>query len=387
MTKENFFCLFQSHYLFAGLSAEEINDILIVSKEIAVPKGTVIVREGESDTHIYLLAQGKVEILKREESSGAEQQITALGAGEIIGEMAFLDSSPRSATVRTLEDSVFLVLPDLSQHQEKNFPQIVHNICKNLTKRLRHTDEVTVKALQAELFGAKIRVEMGRFLLNMLLLLASWIVAIGAVKQYLSGVANNTFVSVPLVAAIMLVCINHVKRSIYPLSFYGLSTKNWKRYSFEAVYYSIPFLLLIFFIKWILIKTVPVFYDDPLIYPTLIIPNSPLSASIQLLLCGVYVLFVPFQEFASRGTLQSTLRIFLSVKHKDLWGIVVSNLIFAAFHTHVSLTFACVAFITGCFWGWLYTRQESLVGPIVSHSLIGVISLNLFGFSRILPLL
>ena len=39
-----------------------------------------------------------------------------------------------------------------------------------------------------------------------------------------------------------------------------------------------------------------------------------------------------------------------------------------------------VVFVTGLFWGWLYSRQHSLVGVSVSHLLLGLTALEIVGF-------
>ena len=65
--------------------------------------GDIIIREGETGSEAYLIESGFVSV-----TTGTEGQPVALGTraeGEIIGEMALLDDSPRSATV-TANDTV-----------------------------------------------------------------------------------------------------------------------------------------------------------------------------------------------------------------------------------------------------------------------------------------
>jgi hypothetical protein len=40
-------------------------------------------------------------------------------------------------------------------------------------------------------------------------------------------------------------------------------------------------------------------------------------------------------------------------------------------HLHLSFAFAAAAFVPGLFWGWLFTRHRNLVGPTLSHVVVG----------------
>jgi membrane protease YdiL (CAAX protease family) len=85
----------------------------------------------------------------------------------------------------------------------------------------------------------------------------------------------------------------------------------------------------------------------------------------------IYSIFVNFQEYISRGILQSSLQDFLNYKHKNLFANLLTSSIFSASHIHLSAGLAYLVFLPSLFWGWLYYRQRSLIGPIVSHILIG----------------
>lgn len=85
---------------------EELRDLLPLCQVQHVPKGEAVMREGEpSDNRVYFILQGSVSV------SIQDRFILRLHSrGETIGEMGLISSSPRSATVRTDEDSDFLVL-------------------------------------------------------------------------------------------------------------------------------------------------------------------------------------------------------------------------------------------------------------------------------------
>jgi len=119
----------------------------------------------------------------------------------------------------------------------------------------------------------------------------------------------------------------------------------------------------------------------PLLY------RSPLGASAggaglgpYLAQLGIYVLIVvPLQEFIVRGCIQGGLQEFLTGRHRVLWAIITSNLFFSVTHSYLSSQFALLTLLPGLFWGWLYYRERTLIGPMLSHALIGVAGIDVVG--------
>jgi CRP-like cAMP-binding protein/cytochrome P450 len=66
--------------------------------------GQVILRQGDPSDAFYLIAQGRVEVL-RAEAEGRIDRKAVLGPGDYFGEIGLLHHVPRTATVRVLDDS------------------------------------------------------------------------------------------------------------------------------------------------------------------------------------------------------------------------------------------------------------------------------------------
>jgi putative peptide zinc metalloprotease protein len=62
--------------------------------------GDTIVRQGERGDRFYILVDGHVDVSR--EDAGGSRHLATLGPGQVFGEMALLDQTPRSATVRAL---------------------------------------------------------------------------------------------------------------------------------------------------------------------------------------------------------------------------------------------------------------------------------------------
>ena len=70
----------------------------------AVPAGTVLLRRGDVAEHFLLLTSGRARVVFGEEEEGA-QKVTAVAEGSILGEMALLRGTRRSATVAAMTET------------------------------------------------------------------------------------------------------------------------------------------------------------------------------------------------------------------------------------------------------------------------------------------
>ena len=76
---------------------------------VTLAPGEVLFSEGDAGDRAYVVRSGRVEISRR--FGSAEVVIAIDGPGVIVGEMALIDDSPRSATVRALDPTELTVVP------------------------------------------------------------------------------------------------------------------------------------------------------------------------------------------------------------------------------------------------------------------------------------
>lgn len=108
-----------------------------MSETIRLMPNEYLVREGEESTEMYYLQSGTLAVYKRK--GDQEHQIGTIIAGELVGEMSFLDKNPRSASVKAMSESVLVVVPlekleDALQTMPKWFSALLHTLTERLRK-------------------------------------------------------------------------------------------------------------------------------------------------------------------------------------------------------------------------------------------------------------
>ena len=89
--------------LFEGLSDQELKQLMDNAQPVSVRAGEALMKQGDSGDCAYVVLNGGFEIQKQ--SGQSIIKIDVRKPGEIIGEMALLSDSPRSATVVATCDS------------------------------------------------------------------------------------------------------------------------------------------------------------------------------------------------------------------------------------------------------------------------------------------
>jgi CRP/FNR family cyclic AMP-dependent transcriptional regulator len=126
--------------LFNSLSEADMKLVNDIAIEKRIPRNRIIITEGEVGDSMYAVIAGRVKVYIGDEE-GREITLKILGPGDFFGELALIDKQPRSASVATLDDSVFKVLShDTFQMALDRAPRIAVGVMHALAKRLRDAD-------------------------------------------------------------------------------------------------------------------------------------------------------------------------------------------------------------------------------------------------------
>ena len=148
--------------LFRDFNDEQLTQVLAAVADRRLAKHQFVVREGDPGDTFYMIATGSVAVC-RVSPDGRETILSVLKEGDYFGEMSMLDSSLRSASIKTLTDV------ELGAIRQEDFlglidrnPQIGKLLVIELSQRLREAN-----ALIAATTSQDIRARLASLLLKL----------------------------------------------------------------------------------------------------------------------------------------------------------------------------------------------------------------------------
>ena len=132
--------LLASVELFGEMLEEEIDDLTALAQIKKLSKDTTVFHAGDPADAVFVVASGRVKVVITS-SDGKEFILTVLGAGQVFGEMALLESAPRSASIVTLSAVEVLVISRSDfQRLLDSSPRISQRLMAILSRRLRRAN-------------------------------------------------------------------------------------------------------------------------------------------------------------------------------------------------------------------------------------------------------
>ncbi|MDB5631989.1 MAG: 3,5-cyclic-nucleotide phosphodiesterase [Tardiphaga sp.] len=96
----------------------------------SVPAGTLIIHEGQTTGHLYVLIEGRLEVVKGDTVVASINE-----PGAVLGEMSVLLDQPHTATVRAASDSTIYEFSDAASFLREQ-PAVALLIARLLAQRL-----------------------------------------------------------------------------------------------------------------------------------------------------------------------------------------------------------------------------------------------------------
>lgn len=93
-------------FLFGQLNDDDVEWMIKTGRRQPIARGEVLIRQGVPVDALFILLEGRLSVFLGRQ----EREIARLNAGEIVGEMSFVDARPPSATVRGLEDAIVFAI-------------------------------------------------------------------------------------------------------------------------------------------------------------------------------------------------------------------------------------------------------------------------------------
>ena len=95
-------------FILGQLSELDIEWLIKTGHKEQAPAGKTLIHEGQALEALYIVLDGLLTVSSR---AMGGQEVARLGAGEMVGEMSFIDARPPSATVTAVENSLLLAIP------------------------------------------------------------------------------------------------------------------------------------------------------------------------------------------------------------------------------------------------------------------------------------
>jgi CRP/FNR family cyclic AMP-dependent transcriptional regulator len=95
--------------MFEHLSEDDQLALAKVIDELNVPEGQALFQAGDPGESLFIVRVGEIELFIKD-TVGQKIVLTIAGPGDMFGELAMLDSGPRTATALALSDAEVLVL-------------------------------------------------------------------------------------------------------------------------------------------------------------------------------------------------------------------------------------------------------------------------------------
>lgn len=128
-------------------------------KNVLLQPGQLLFTEGDPSNGMYLVRKGDFDIFMHKD--GSDVVLAKVGPGSMIGEMAFFDKKPRSASVKatTVAEVTHISNEDFSKLM-KQIPRWFVGLMGTLSGRLRQTNErlQKVEAMRGRAFQGCLRV-------------------------------------------------------------------------------------------------------------------------------------------------------------------------------------------------------------------------------------
>ncbi|ARK30482.1 CPBP family glutamic-type intramembrane protease [Halalkalibacter krulwichiae] len=368
MVSTNVITDIRQNQLSSELSLDEMILIESLSEEISVEKGQIVIDETHLSQTFYLVKSGSLNVLL------GDKGITVREAGHFVG-MLDLDEIPIHSVVAREPSTLIKVNVDKifsSSRYHSLQIKLLSKVVKQLSQDVRLHEQETKKYYA-----------LGTLSVYLLCILSLYTLSLGVLSGFVANFGASTFVDISLIIGFAFVMYIFMKGSPYSYKDFGVTTVNWRDDIKEAAIITLPILLFFLILKWFLITFIPAFSEISLFNPAAALTDIGFSYPMFVFMILVYIVFSVIQEFIARTGLQSALYLFLpNSKYKLIISIVLSNLLFAMAHSHIGTLFALVAFLPGLFWGWLFARQQSIVGVSFSHMIIGIWVLFILGYTE-----
>lgn len=363
----DFLSVLKNNPIFSHLNAAELQILIDSALHEKFSPGQIIIHEHDPSNRLYLILTGDVQIKKEAYSdpNHITVDLATLSAGQILGEMAFLDNAPRTASAVAITETTTLSwsIEDLEKSKSQGSEltkTLKNNIVFEITSRFRSTNTKYVESLKKQLHIAKDQIEFGRLFIVLIVILVLNSLLVLFISQ---GKSILDPYSLPFGWSYLLIIIfallAYLRFDFSRLSEFGITLTNWKKSLMHGFAVGIILTGIVFglFKGYVALGHEHKMHSDWI------------KAFFSL---GIFNYFIHsfLQEFVARGFLLNSLRNFYR-DQPTYFSILLSSFLFGAFHFTFGIVAAALTFLSGIIFGYLYVKDKNLLGVTIAHTLAG----------------
>jgi len=133
--------------IFSNFKKEDLQRLAEKSRYCFYEMGDVIISEGERDGRLFVLVNGKVDVIKSYRTQKAKR-LRTLAAPCYFGELALIDEMVRSATVVARGKVQVLCLDKWNLHEEiEKYPALAIELLRMLYRRFIALEKIMVNSI------------------------------------------------------------------------------------------------------------------------------------------------------------------------------------------------------------------------------------------------
>jgi len=122
--------------IFADLSPEDLKRVAEIAREEWYPQNTDIFHQGDEGNMMFVIVEGRLQVVRN--MDGKVQILAERGSGDFVGEMAIIESAPRSATLHTQTEVRVLAIDDETfKGILRERPEVSFAVLRSVSRRLR----------------------------------------------------------------------------------------------------------------------------------------------------------------------------------------------------------------------------------------------------------
>ncbi|OQY46946.1 MAG: hypothetical protein B6242_06300 [Anaerolineaceae bacterium 4572_78] len=134
--------------ILGELTSEDYSVLEDVAVAKTHPPETVLCEEGEVEHTFYIIEKGLVSVTRRM-TDNTEQVLAILNNGQSFGEMALLENSARSATVRTITECKMIeISEDIFRVLVQRSPSVAIGLLRGVSRALRDANSITLAEME-----------------------------------------------------------------------------------------------------------------------------------------------------------------------------------------------------------------------------------------------